>query len=881
MVLVSVPSFCQQTIVKGKITDSLHNSQPLKGATVIVQTLPDSISRAMFITEEDGLFQFRNLGAGIFRIKVLYIAYAEYSTDISLDKNNREADLGIIRLVPEATDLGNVTVSSATRKRAITVKQDTIEFNAASYQVRPNAVLADLLRKLPGIEVDKNGSVKVQGETVQKIMIDGTSYFANDPKLAVMTLPPDIIDKVQVVNNKTQKEKFTGFSDGKRSKAINIVTKRKARSMYFGKAVGGIGTTGRYSANADLARLNGTEQLSIIGGADNTNQLSYGGQSSNGGDVAAFNAGINYKNAVSKKTDLSGSYHYAGSKSLVESQSFTENVIREDSAIYNDRSSSTRTNNKPHAFNLNLESRIDSNTLLTFNSSAYFFDRYRTINTNTNTTTGQLNRTEYRSINNDNETSTGFDLSGVSLYLQKRFRKPHRSLFVDLSFSSGNQDDDKRRNTVNIFIRPVAALDSINQRVIGKSRRSSFSPKITYTEPLGANSAIEMNYAYNIYKDNSEENSYDFSKGSNSYTGFDSLFSTSFRNTTSAKQFSMIYRLQREKYSFSAGTGMQFTDLTSTDLEKGSTLKTHFTTVTPNLSFNYAIGRSVSLSVNYGGYNNELRAEQLQPVLVTQDSINFYIGNPNLKQSFSHNLYAQVYSFRQESGTSLSFSLNGSKVDNDIRPSITNNADGGRTITYTNLSGSYMVSGFVNYGFPLRVPKSNINLSSNIMYDARSSLVDGFRNDTRNTALSGSAGWTSAFANKIDASVRIDGTYNFVKNSLQSEQNDNYFSQRYSADMTYYPESGWLFNMQFNYTHSMRPQTEGYNADIILLHCYIARQFLKDKSAEIKLAAYDLFHDNESVSRYVAANMIRDVRTKVPGRFVMLSVTYNLRQKIR
>jgi len=879
LLLFPLRALCQQYSIKGKVADSLHSGQPLKGATVILQSLPDSISRAVFVTEENGDFEFKRLTGGNYRVEILYMGYTPYSVDIMSDKNKRETDLGLISLAPEAIDLGNVTVSGGSR-RAITVKKDTIEFRVANYKTKPNAVLADLLRKLPGIQVDKNGEIKAHGETIQRIMIDGVYYFADDPKIAALTLPPDIVDRVQVVDDKTQKEKFTGFSDGKRRKAINIVTKKKIRGLYFGKAVGGAGTDGRYTAGVDLTRLDGPEQLSIVGNADNTNRYAYSGSAA-ATEMQTVSAGVNYKTALSKKTDLSGSFNYQGDHGLVESESLAENVIREDSAIYNNRKEIHHTDNNSFAFNLKMESNIDSLTMLTFSANGSVFNNKRLSTIASDATTGKQHTLMYGSVNADSTRSSGYDLSRVELSFQRRFRKPHRSLFANLLFSSGKADDHTLRNAINRFIQPVAASDTINQEVFGKTDRVNFNPSISYIEPIGKSSAVEMNYVYHLSKENSGSNSYDFNTAGNSYTGFDSLFSTSFRNITSSQLASAVYRLQGEKYSFSAGAGMHITDLRSTDNEKAATLNAHFTAFAPSINFNYNPANSFNLSVNYEGYNNVPGADQLQPVLVTRDSINFFIGNATLQQSFAHRFYAQLFSYNQGNGSSLSFSLNASKVDNDIRPAITNQANAGKTITYVNLPGTYSVSGYLSFGVPLRKPKSNLDLSTSLSYDTRRSLIDGQRNDTHNTALSGSVGWNSAFEKDLDVSLRATGVYNFVQNSLQTEENENYFSQVLGGEVSYYPESGWLFSTQVDYTHLVRKNTTGYNADIAIVNLFLGKQLFKDKRAELKLSVYDLFRDNESITRTISGNVVRDERINVPGRYMMLSFTYNLRQKTK
>jgi hypothetical protein len=248
--------------LRGKLIDSL-NKQSLKDASITALNGTDSSLEVFTLARQDGSFSLANIPFGLMIIQIKFQGYEPFSKKITFSKTNQVVDLGTVFMKTASNDLGNVTVTQS----AIQMKKDTVEFTASAFKTKPNAVAEDLIRKMPGMEVAKDGSIKSQGEAVQRVLVNGKRFFGDDPKMATKNLPPDVIDKIQVFDDQSDQSKFTGFDDGNRVKTINITTRKDMRKGTFGKAVIGAGTDGNYDESVNFSKMNGDQQITVFGPA--------------------------------------------------------------------------------------------------------------------------------------------------------------------------------------------------------------------------------------------------------------------------------------------------------------------------------------------------------------------------------------------------------------------------------------------------------------------------------------------------------------------------------------------------------------------------------------------------------------------------------------
>jgi uncharacterized membrane protein YgcG len=895
-ILLSFATSAQTTgSIKGKLLDTL-NKQSLKDASITVLDGKDSSLEVFTLAKADGTFSLLNIPFGAMIVQIKFQGYEPYSKSITFSAANANVDLKTIYLKTASNDLGNVTVTES----VIRMKKDTMEVSASAFKTKPNAVAEDLIRKIPGMEVAKDGTIKSQGETVQRVLVNGKRFFGDDPKMATKNLPPDVIDKIQVFDDQSDQSKFTGFDDGNRVKTINITTKKEMRKGVFGKAVAGAGTDGKFDESFNFSKMNGDQQLTFLGQANDINKQSFtqqnigggrggggggqgggggnfgGGGGSNSGVTTIWAGGLNYRDAWSKDVDAYGSYFYNSPKTETDQTSNTRNILTQDSSTYNNSTSSSISRNSNHRFTFNLEDRIDSMNSLIFRPNIAFQNSNPNSISSQVTTGGPngvlINKSETKS----SSYNSGYSVNGANLQLRHKLAKKGRTISLDLGFSASDNNGDGLNYSVNTFYKPVTKTDTINQHYVDSSRSITLNPTISYTEPIGRNQMIELRYSYNYNNSTTINNTYRFDNIGQKFSVFDSLYSNSYKYTATSSTANLSWRIQQTKYNLNIGTGLQFMDINSNNTTKNVVVARNFVNFTPTMNFTYNYTRTKSLRIFYNGRTGQPSTNQLQPVLTTSDSINFQKGNPNLKPQFTNSLRLLYTSFDPFTQHIIFATINATVVGNDIQNSVIQNPNGGKTTTYVNLGGTYNVSGYFNYGFPLKKPKSNLNLQTNINYSQYQSLLNNASNYTYNTSLGETIKWTTNLKNNFDMNLSYSFTYNPVRSSLSTASKTNYTTQSVAADFTVYSNNGWLIASDFDLT-SYGNRAPGYNTTVFLITPSIAKSFLKNKAGELRLSCFDLLKQNVAVSASNTANQQIQTLTNNLTRYFMLTFTYNLR----
>lgn len=892
--------------LKGKLVDSV-GKQALKDASITVLEAKDSTLDVFGLAKADGSFIVEKISFGEMIVMIKFQGYEAYSKKINFSKANAAVDLGTIYLRLAANDLGEVTVTQS----PITIKKDTVQFNASSFKTKPNAVMEDLLKKLPGVQVEADGTVKAQGENVQRILVDGKRFFGDDPKLATKNLPPDMIDKIQVFDALNDQSAFTGFDDGNRIKTINITTKKDKRKGYFGRAVLGGGSDseeGRYDNSINLSHFNGDMQLTFTGQANNVNKQNFGAQdlfgggggagggrtvvvmgggrgggggagttNNSGGIVRTLAAGLNYKDIWGKKTEVSGSYFFNDMQTLREQNSFTQNLIpgNPDSSIFNSQLNNSVTKNQNHRINFNIEHQFDSSNSLIIRPNISFQETESATDVTTFSTRG-TSKNLNNSIASTDRKNSGYN-AGIEATFRHRFKKKGRTYSIAFNPSQSINDGNTSNYSINNFFNTATPYaDTINQ--IGVSNRDSKTMNATfsYTEPIGKNQIIEFNYNYNSNINNSGTKTFAFNKANGQYDIAVANLTNVFENTFNSNRVTLNYRLQNAKYNFSIGTGIQSGELISKNLSKDSTITQNFVNFFPTMNFRYDFSRTTNLRIFYNGRTGQPSAQQLQPVIDNSNPLNITSGNPNLKQQFIHTFRILYNSFDVVTQKIFFATINANFTDNDIQNSTTYLPNGAQFTRPVNLSGTYNLNGFLNYGFPLKKPKSNINLGINLSNSQSQTLVNNLSNYTRNTTAGFNASWTTNIKEGFDMNFSSNSSFSFARYTLQPQQNGDFFTQTFVAEPTVYTKSGWVFSTDFRYIKNTG-RAEGFNTNIPLWSASIAKQLFKKKDGELKFYVFDLLNQNQSLTRNVTGNTIQDVSTVVLKRYFMISFTYNLR----
>ena len=886
--------------VSGKIVDTA-GKQNLSGASVLVKNTTDSTDQEFGIADKNGTFLIKNLPAGNYRLVVSFEGYHVIVKRFSISAANRNTDFGELYMQKKSDLLDEVIVEQPPMK----VRKDTVEYNAGSFTTKPNAVAEDLLKKLPGVQVDKSGNITAQGETVTRVLVNGQRFFNDDPKLATRNLPPDIIDKIQVFDDLSDQSKFTGFDDGNRVKTINIITRKDKRQGYFGRAVAGIGTDQNYDESINMHRFNNDQQISLLGQANDINKQNFtiqdilgssGGRRGGSGNFSGatnqsspgvttvWAGGVNFRDTWdSAKTNFYGSYFFNYQHVSTNQQDTVLKFITADSSNYSGGKQSNIQQTWNHRIYLNLEQKFDSNNSLIFRPNVTFQTTTPRASSYSSTTDDDLQPVS-TSVGNSSSSNSGFSINNSNLQFRHKFDKQYRTISLDLNTNANVNDGYGYNYSVNNFYK-LGRVDTINQYYNDSLHTVTFSPTLSYTEPVAKNQIIELNLNYTYTHSRTINNTYDYSDTTLGYTAFDSLFSNSYDFTSNAARLSLNYRIQNPKFNLSVGSGVQYTDFSSLNTTKNVLVQQNYINLTPTVNFQYQFSKTQHFRLNYTGRTGTPTPSQLQPLTTTSDNINFQVGNPALKPQFTHSLRMLYASFDPSTQRVLFATVNASTIVNDIQTSVMYNAKGGQTTTYVNLNGTYNVSGYFNYGFAFKKPKSNLNFISNINYSQSQTLVDTSvvfgpkdiyeHSYTKNTTLGETISYTTNLKKNFDMNFSSTSTYNIARNTIRPSENLNYFNQVFSLEVTAYTNSGWLIATTFDYTYS-NTMVPGYTASVPLVSPSIAKQLFKKKNGEIRLSVFDLLNQNTAVSKSVSTVMSTTTRTNVLTRYAMLTFTWNL-----
>jgi hypothetical protein len=878
--------------LRGKLVDTA-TGKSIQDATVSLLQSRDSSLITFTLSNSQGAFEIKALMPGEYRLIISHQEYMEIKKTISIVAGQKELDLGEIAPQKDFKTLGEVIVSS---ESPIIVKNDTTQFNASGFAVRPNATAEDLLKKLPGVEVDREGNVKAQGEQIQKIYVDGKEFFGNDPKLATKNITADMIESIQVYDDMSEQARFTKIDDGSRVKTINIKLKKNRNKGYFGRASAGISDKGRYRGNIGFNRFIGEQRTSVIFNTNNLNERGFsfsdvaGGGGGGGGNSGAtgisksLSTGINYSDQWGNKVKVTGSYFFSKTDARQEQGTFRQSFFTDSIALLS-RESASNNKNQNHRINLRLEYMIDSANSLLYTPSISF-QHSESEREDTSFTYAELPSVKYLSITGQTRNINrrdGMNWNNELLY-RRRFGKPGRTLTIGWKNTIGNSDNEGFTFSENLFLQrngdPWRTI-SQNQKNNQKSTTSNNVLSTSYTEPLSYNKLLELNYAYTNNLNTSDRETFDYSINSRQYDSLNLALTNNFDNKFLAHRYGVNFRVQEKKYNYQVGVGIQRSTLQSNSFRaltnKDSLSKASYTNFFPTASFNFTPVRSKNLRFRYSGRTNQPSITQLQNVLNVSDPLHVSIGNPDLKQEFNHNFNVSYNTFNILTFRMFSASLNFSTTSNRIVNSIDTLTAGVELTRPENVNGAYQGSSFITLGFPFKNPKwkgSNINVTNSVNYSRDISLLYKRQNIGTTINVSQGIGITLT-REKFDFNIRANVTYTNTRYSVNKTLNADFFNHNYSADLLYhFPLDITVWSSLDYYINTGR--AEGFNQSIPLWNASVSKLMFKKKNGEIKLSVNDLLNQNQSISRSTGDNYIQDTRSLVLRRYFMVSFLYNL-----
>jgi hypothetical protein len=927
---ISINTLRAQTrTISGTISDQQAKA-PLTGATVRLKSLSDSGFLQNAVTDSAGGFTFSNLKKDSFLLSFSFVGYNPISRRISIDTS--DIDLNIAAVPNSSSDLETVIIRTSVSP--VTQKGDTLQMSASQYKVNPDATTEDLIKKMPGITVDKDGTVTAQGEQVKKVTIDGREFFGDDATAALRNLPSEVVDKIQVFDRLSDQAQFTGFDDGNSVKAINIVTKSGIKNGQFGRIYAGYGTDNRYAAGGNVSFFNGNRRLSVVGNFNNINQQNFASQDllgvtstgNNGGNRGGGNfggggnrgggqggnrggnnfgggenfsvgqqSGINTTNAIGlnfsdkwgTKLDVQGSYFFNNSNNsndrILKSQTLFKGKTQ-----YTDQHSVSESNNYNHRFNMRFEYRIDSSNSLIVSPSLNFQNNKSLSASNSQTYYG-IGDTLNTSNTSSNASRNGYNLRNNILF-RHSFAKRGRSFSINLNTTLNKNDGDSYSiGHYRFFDSLHVATDSAqNQHTINPTDGYALSSNIAYTEPIGAKGQLQFNYSPSYSKNKADQQTFLFDELGGKYSRFDTSLSNKFDNTTVTQNGGVTYRLGASRDNqFSAGVNVQHSKLQSQRIfPKSGTVDQSFTTLLPNLMWRKKITTRSSFNIFYRANTNFPSVTQLQDVVNVSNLLRISSGNPDLKQSYTHFLSGRYIFTNTQKGQSFLANLFLQSAQNYISTAtFSPRADsviqqniivkkGAQFTKPVNLDGYRSFRSFFTFSQPIKFIKSNINLSTGFSYSKFPGLIDYVKTTTDNYTYNAGVVVASNISEFVDFNVSYNAYFNTAKSSVQAA--DKYVTQTASLQLNLLSKKGWFVQNDVN-NQTNSGLSAGLNTSYWLWNAAVGKKFLKNRAGELKLSAFDLLEQNQSIVRTVSENYIEDTQSKVLQRYFMLTFTYSLR----
>ncbi len=903
---LSISIFAATTIlaatVKGRIVDS--NGEPLIGATATLLALPDSTIVTGSMTDVDGNYTFKKIKARHYALKASMAGMDTEITDFTVTDTTKALTVPTLKLYETTTILKELLVKGV--KTAVIAKEDTLEFNADSFHTTENAVVEDLLKKLPGVEVGSDGSITSGGKTVSKILVNGKEFFADDPQMASKNLSAKMVSKVQVVDRKSEQARLTGVDDGEEETVINLTVKKGMEESWFGNARFGYGTDNRYSGNFILNRMVSENMFTIVGRANNTNNMGFSDMGRGNFNMFGGNGGINTNQMIGMNFNVGNneifrvggdiSYNHSDRNAINSSE--TMNLLP-DSVSYQNSNSTSKDESHNLRANFRMKWEINENNTLDFRPSFTYNTRYSTSGSMSELYAGQrtgnewIRGTQVNSQNND-RTNHGdsWTLRGNLTFVHRFPQKKGRSFSARAEYSF---TDTKQHGTQLSLIKYLLDESHDDEDLFryndNHTWNNNITGRVTWTEPIGRpGNFLEFIYRINIRRNNSDKYVYnllepeggfgdnfhmpDYSSIPAGAVMSDTL-SNSFRNDFITQSFSVGYVRTTKVMNLNAGIEITPSSSKSIDLimTERSIPRRNVLNFAPYMRFRYKFSKNSALNIRYNARSSEPSMTQLQPVADVSDPMNIKVGNPNLKPTFTQRMNIRYNDFNMDTQRSLMAMLNGSyTINNIINKTVTDPQTGARTTTYTNTSGDFNIFFMGMYNQPLRNKNWRIFAHLHSSYNAYNGYINEQFNRSGNLNLAPRVGVTFS-TEVVQISANPSYSWQLATNSLANQPNRKNSSYGFNTDFTLILPFGLQLGTDLNFSKT-EGLSAGYDSQSWIWNANIEYTIPKAWGLSIFAEAHDLLGDTKNISRSVSAMSIVDSRYNNLSRYFLFGISW-------
>ena len=881
-----------QNMLKIRVLDSASKA-PVEFATMSIKYIGETVAKRYALSDSTGVATIKNAPIGRANVLVECVGYRQYHHTFDVHKGAN--DIGTIYLNGH-NQLNTIVVTAAGNQ--MTVKKDTIEYNANSFKTNETDMLVELLKKLPGVEVGSDGGITANGKTISKIMIDGKTFFMNDPQIATQNLPAKIVEKVKVVQKKSDEAKFTGIDDGDEETVLDLSLKHGMMNGWFGTMGGGYGNDKRYEGTAMVGKFTKQTQISLVASANNTNNRGFfdmagsmmsamrnnGGMG--GGDgmrgMSFFGSGVTSSKMIGtnnntetndKKWMINASNMYSTSNNNVEETKNKTTMMSDTSSLYNNEAGKENTVTSGHNFNSEIEYTPSESTSFVFRPYLKFGD-------------GSFDQSNnFQTIRDSDSTNRGYSLSfgdnesqqiGGSLLYRQRLGKPGRTMTIRLKYDhSHNVVDGYNNSETNYFENNV--IDStytIDQKYHQVQKENTIAVRASYTEPLGKNYFLQGTYDYSYAKNETEKATYNYNKASHEYSDLDSAYTNDYTGDFISQRAEIDLRKQEDKYNFMFGFSVQPSTTKSTGRGRDTTY--NVVNFAPSARLDYRFSDTKFLSIWYQGKTGQPSLSQLLPIADNSNPLIVTEGNDRLNPSFNHDLSIDYRTNNKKNMSWFGLMADASYTKDNIINQKVYTDDGVLHNKYVNSDkGIYDFSARVM--FNSRIAKSDFSVSSFFNSDYGNSV----------SYVSSKGKYVENETKTLNLRENLRLQYRTDNLELMAGGDVSYKNAWYSVssinDIATWTNSirgsvNWTFLKNFNISSDIRytfyrGYSAGYGDAQTIWNSSISKSFLHD-AFTFKVAVYDMLDNAKSTYRTTTENYVQDVSNNTLGRYVMFTLTY-------
>ena len=901
---LSLTALSQSVSVSGTIKDGT-DKKAVKNAVVALIRQKDSVLYKFTRTDGEGNFSMKNIKPGSYNLLTTHPIYADYVDSIGLNEVN--TNLGIISLISKSKLLQEVIVKSGS---PIRIKGDTTIYTADSFKVKDGASVEDLLRKMPGFQVGKDGQLKAQGETVKNVLVDGEEFFGNDPGMVLKNLQANTVQEVQVYDKKSDQATFTGIDDGVKEKTVNLKLKANKKQGYFGKAELGGGTPENYNNSLMLNAFKGKRKLSAYGFMSNTGRTDLGWQDSEkfgGGEMDGmtsgvtedggmwmsynsngedsyyngrngipqnWNGGLHYSNKYKGDSlNINGSYRYAKVIAPGFSQTFSKTFLP-DSSWSNNSSASSNNTKERHNLSFTIERKLDSNNTLKFvnrasaninnSSSNYYEESFTNENNFINNSTRKTNTV-----------SDGQKYQGT-LSWNHKFKKARRTFSATADVNINHTDSKIFLYSLNNFYKGTAITrrDTIDQKTLNNADTKTYTVNAAYTEPLSKALSLGITYSANISNSSNDRTVLKKDGFGDFATKIDSL-SNDFDFNRLVQRTGITLRMVKKRISGGIGTAVAFSNFKQNNISKGIKQDYNFTNFFPNANVQLKLKGNKNLRFNYNGNAQAPSLQQLQPIVDNSNPLSIFIGNSDLKQSFTNN-FSGNFNWSKPLGDNSIWSYFNYSTTNNAFTQFNSIDSLGRNVYKTvNVDGNKNFNGDFDYNFPIGSGKKKIQMSvgPTINYNRNIDFINSFKNINNTYSYGISIQFNKYVEDKYDFNFGPRFNYNHSTSSINLSSNTDYWSIGGWGQTSVYLKKNLSINSEVSFNFRQKDSRLTKNNNYIKWNADV-KKYVYKKELSLKFGVYDILNQNRGYENNFSTYKFTESYFNVLKRYWLLTFTW-------